>query len=403
MGLLEGLLIIPHFFGLVGQSWAIPSLKCRRLRRILPVVLLLGCIGSAVGANETLPFLQVGAQSYTNVVVTGKTATDIFIRHAQGMATVKVRHLDSATRARLGYPAAEPFKATAMVPTAPQLVTQATADAPTPLSETRNDPVQQLKRFGIPLLLLVIGLQVLKYLTRSKRACDDESTACAEGSPDLKSIIASNRPLKSLKELFPYGITDSSLMEYGKARHRRHTGAEQSHCEICHSTAVSQLQAYRWITMVQPKFTFTSFNFLMLFFGRIGITLQQTEISFETAHCVCQSCAVRTRIRRMLSVVAKGIAFFVLLLSLAVTVMGGGSVVYDSLQGNPVDHEFLWLFFAGLGGLFISWLGHKCERSLRIPSPFRSIGLHPFWLSRVYVIRKCESRVPVSERAGVSG
>jgi cytochrome c biogenesis protein CcmG/thiol:disulfide interchange protein DsbE len=50
-----------------------------------------------------MPTLQVGVQTYTNVIITGKTATDLFIRHAGGMANVKLRNLDPEMQIRFGY------------------------------------------------------------------------------------------------------------------------------------------------------------------------------------------------------------------------------------------------------------------------------------------------------------
>src|SRR5262250_942384 len=74
----------------------------------LLIALLLGTTAAVSGAEERLPILHAGQRFYTNVLVTQKTPTDLFIMHDGGMATVKVRDLDSATRSRLGLKPTDP-------------------------------------------------------------------------------------------------------------------------------------------------------------------------------------------------------------------------------------------------------------------------------------------------------
>ena len=50
-----------------------------------------------------MEFLKTETQTYSNVVVTSKTATHIFITHRLGMAGLKVRSLEPAVRKQLGY------------------------------------------------------------------------------------------------------------------------------------------------------------------------------------------------------------------------------------------------------------------------------------------------------------
>jgi len=57
---------------------------------------------TAQGAQERFAELQVNGSRFTNVVVTGKTAKDLFIRHAGGFATIKLHELDRTTLEQLG-------------------------------------------------------------------------------------------------------------------------------------------------------------------------------------------------------------------------------------------------------------------------------------------------------------
>jgi hypothetical protein len=80
-------------------------------------------------AEETqLENLQVGTQTYHNVIITSRNPKKFVIMHSTGMATIKVEDLDPATRVKLGYDEGnEPhslLKGTAManLPIDPQLV-----------------------------------------------------------------------------------------------------------------------------------------------------------------------------------------------------------------------------------------------------------------------------------------
>lgn len=74
----------------------------RRARLLMFMVSLLWRAMSA-SAQEAMPVLETDSQTYSNVVVTSKTATHIFITHSLGMAGIKVRSLDPALQKELGY------------------------------------------------------------------------------------------------------------------------------------------------------------------------------------------------------------------------------------------------------------------------------------------------------------
>lgn len=59
-------------------------------------------------AEETYPVLKIGTHTYTNVTVTTKSKTYVFILHSQGMTNFKVSELSPETRQLLGYKIEEP-------------------------------------------------------------------------------------------------------------------------------------------------------------------------------------------------------------------------------------------------------------------------------------------------------
>jgi thiol-disulfide isomerase/thioredoxin len=64
-----------------------------------------GVMMSALGvcADTRLPLLQTSDESFTNVVVTTVTPTDLYFSHAGGMGNVKLKDLDATLQKRFGY------------------------------------------------------------------------------------------------------------------------------------------------------------------------------------------------------------------------------------------------------------------------------------------------------------
>jgi len=77
-----------------GMKWVAPLLAvfCITAPRI-----------SLAAAEESFDLLHIGTRTYTNVTVTTKTKTQIFILHSTGMHTIKVADLSPELLAKLGY------------------------------------------------------------------------------------------------------------------------------------------------------------------------------------------------------------------------------------------------------------------------------------------------------------
>jgi hypothetical protein len=69
---------------------------------VLIKVLLLWIAPAAIGADEAFTLLQTSRVTYTNVTVTDKRGTNIYIRHDGGVANIKIADLPPAVRQRLG-------------------------------------------------------------------------------------------------------------------------------------------------------------------------------------------------------------------------------------------------------------------------------------------------------------
>jgi hypothetical protein len=74
---------------------------------------------AAEARPEFFPTLKAGSVTYTNVKVLNKAKSDLFVQHAGGMASIKVKELDKSTQLQLGYTLVDPSptNAPARVPT----------------------------------------------------------------------------------------------------------------------------------------------------------------------------------------------------------------------------------------------------------------------------------------------
>ena len=208
-----------------------------------------------------------------------------------------------------------------------------------------------------------------------------DTTAYAGISRPLEMVINANLPLRALNEFYPE--TTTALQEYGRVMQQRFTASNPSECEICRVKPGTVIQMYDWRTMVDPEFTFTKLDMLMLFLGRAGVTLKQTVLQFETAHGLCPSCVTATKTKRTFSVMVKAVAFFLLVVCLALVIIGGGGVIYSLKKTGAFEAGFALSFGIGVVGLALAYLGHKWESKLRVPASFRFIGRAPFWLAKV--------------------
>lgn len=71
------------------------------------VFIVLGLIAAVwtASADEKLPVLQVGINTYSNVTVTAVTPTDIYFTHAGGMGNAKLKQLSPELQKHFGYDA----------------------------------------------------------------------------------------------------------------------------------------------------------------------------------------------------------------------------------------------------------------------------------------------------------
>lgn len=83
-----------------------PEADARFVWLVLTALLVLP-FGAGASEEEAFPLLQIGTQTYTNVTVTTKAKSYIFIVHSGGMSSIKVADLPLEAREKLGYASAE--------------------------------------------------------------------------------------------------------------------------------------------------------------------------------------------------------------------------------------------------------------------------------------------------------
>ncbi len=366
----------------------------RRFLRRLVLLVALAIVFVASAADERVPVLHVGARSYTNVVITGKTATDLFIQHAQGIATVKIADLDAATRSQLGV--SVPRTSEAGPNSNPIGVQPARTDdkqgTPAASPDSSKDAwllnLRLIKWVAIPLAVWLIGWPLLARLAKPKPAEPGAPTGplTDESGEDIDQVLEGRRPLRSLMKHF--GSAVSALTFYGnRMQQKYHTAAPPGTCVMCGKPNGTVTETYYWKAFVRPRFKFGALDAVLLFLGRVGFTVEQTVVSFVTTHQLCADCGAKARFRRGLSVAIKAAAFFCLVIGLGLTILGGAGFVYLKIrataQAQRDAHGFALACALGIVGIVASILGHRLETLLRVPPRLRVIGRKPFLLAKV--------------------
>lgn len=137
------------------------------------LVLRPGGVNAAV--EESFPLLEVGTHTYTNVTVTTKSKTYVFILHSQGMTNLKVSELPPETLKTLGYAEPTPPKTNnAATEWAKQTIAKIEApklkNVETQLQDTWNrSGVAEMLPFKVPefnekFLVQLAGASVVLYL-----------------------------------------------------------------------------------------------------------------------------------------------------------------------------------------------------------------------------------------------
>lgn len=366
----------------------------RVIKYLLIVFFILCCAPILVRAESRIPILVVGKTSYTNVVVVGKTADDVFIRHNGGLASFRVQTLSDAVKAQLGLPA-HPITTNLVASTQPkenrslpsgsheeQVAQSPQQPPPSPEQPqaTARDNGRGIFKYAPEGAAAIVLLIVLRFLVfRTPKA---KENAAATDSDELTQVLDGRLPLSVL---IRQGDTERALTIYAEQMQRKYSRIPAgTPCVSCEQNAGSVIEFYRWAASCNERVKFGALSVLLLFVGWIRFTRQWTVVRFETAHCFCPKCARKTKLRRGLSVIVKGITFFCLLVGLVLGIPCGTAVLYFKSIGADHDAKgFIWGALVGFAGLAIGIVGHRWEKILQIPPKIRFIGRSPFYLSAV--------------------
>jgi len=117
---------------------------------------------SVMASDETIPLLEAGTQTYSNVTVTSKTSRYIIVSHAHGMSSIKLKDLSDDVLKQLGY-AVEPPPAPKQKPGAVLFATVASDPRFKGIQEKVAQEAQdRLRELGPQFLMgILAGLGVL--------------------------------------------------------------------------------------------------------------------------------------------------------------------------------------------------------------------------------------------------
>lgn len=80
-----------------------PLRRMIRLRTLLPIIAWLLAVSTSWALQDTFDMLEVDSEVYSNVVVTSRTSTHVYITHSFGMTGLQVNSLEPALLKQLGY------------------------------------------------------------------------------------------------------------------------------------------------------------------------------------------------------------------------------------------------------------------------------------------------------------
>jgi hypothetical protein len=140
-----------------------------RLLWLALAILLMRPFGLGAATEEAFPLLQIGTHTYTNVTITTRAKSYIFIIHQGGMNSVKVADLPVEVREKLGYGIAE--KTNASTSTARGWAKAEVAKLETPRIKEMRTKLEERWRGNVltglmssKILFAILGTMVLLYL-----------------------------------------------------------------------------------------------------------------------------------------------------------------------------------------------------------------------------------------------
>ncbi|MBI3853845.1 MAG: hypothetical protein HY298_26770 [Verrucomicrobia bacterium] len=145
---------------------------------LLILTLLTMWVGNSLGADETFEILKIGSQTYSNVTILNKTRTAVFISHAGGLSSFKLKDLNPEELKKLGYAPAEPDKPSPLASQLESLTAKIRQTKATEfLRSTSSSYEDKLKASGVnlgTLLLVVLAVWLVLHLFYSfcmRRIC----------------------------------------------------------------------------------------------------------------------------------------------------------------------------------------------------------------------------------------
>lgn len=148
-------------------------------------------LSDAPPKDEKFPTLTIGTNTFTNVTVLTKTRTDVFISHSSGMASLKVKEIDTAAQLKLGYQVAAPRpKPSEAFKKLTALTQEAEADPRVQAAEelAAERFLIAIEQYGNQLIYGLVAALILSYLSFSSM-CRSICVKVAAVPKDLLPLV----------------------------------------------------------------------------------------------------------------------------------------------------------------------------------------------------------------------
>jgi hypothetical protein len=205
----------------------------------------------------------------------------------------------------------------------------------------------------------------------------------------LDSLVATRAPVSQFVPLFE---NRREAVKYFANIHAslNDRQAVKGPCVVCSGEPASGVAVYRWCATFFSGVGFGPLEVLLLFVGRIGVTVKTEVVTFDTFHPICAACVRRMRRRRWLANVLNFFGLFLAIVAGTATAIGWSGVIYFDRPSERKE----WVVLA-LGASAAFALGLACLwplKKLRIPASIRYLAHRPIFYHSAEMVAGADSR-----------
>jgi hypothetical protein len=202
-------------------------------------------------------------------------------------------------------------------------------------------------------------------------------TTRTHSNPALDKLVTDRAPPMEFKPYFKNGR--DAMRFFAGAHTRLHSlaAAGAGPCVVCGVEPATNVAACRWDAYFFDGLKFGPLDLLLLFMGRLGVGVKQEVVTFNTFHGLCDRCAKKLRMTRIVANVINFVALFVVVLGGFFAAFAWCGVLYFD---RPSERSY-WLMAAIVTTPVVvaAIVALRLLSRLRVPPGLRYLASRPFF------------------------